>query len=197
LKFAVVALIALTAVASFLYKSRKGALAKESGAAAKFTATSGQPKPETAGERDVAQDPVVGVQRPVVAKLETAQAVDTARENDAAAKLLAPSEQIKIENASERHIVSPRIGGVQHNVTAKVGNVQTANAGKENDPAELWKAIRRGSVSAEVALANLYLTGGTVPRNCEQAHMLLRAASSKGSKAADNLLKSSYAERCE
>jgi hypothetical protein len=31
----------------------------------------------------------------------------------------------------------------------------------------------------------------------EQAHILLLAASMKGSKAADNFLKSSYAERCE
>jgi len=61
----------------------------------------------------------------------------------------------------------------------------------------LWKAVKRGSVNAEVALANLYLEGEAVPQNCEQAHMLLSAAAMKGSKAADNLLKSSYAERCQ
>lgn len=198
LRFAVVALIALTAVTSlFLYKSRKGLLAKESGAAAEFTATSGQPKPENAGTRGNAHFPDEGVQHPIVAKVEAAQATDTARENDAAAKLLVQSDQVKIENAAERHIVPPPVRGVQHNVTAKVGTVQTTSAAKENDPVELWKAIRRGSVSAEVALANLFLAGGTVPQNCEQAHMLLRAASMKGSKAADNLLKSTYAERCE
>jgi hypothetical protein len=197
LKFAVVALMALTAVTSLVYKSSKGPLAKESGASAKLTATSGQPKPENAGERDIAHDPVGGVQGPVVAKLETAQAIDTARENDAAAKPLAPSERIKIENAAERHIVPSPIKRVQNNVTAKVRTAQTTNPVKENDPVELWKAIRRGSVSAEVTLANLYLEGETVPQNCEQAHMLLRAASMKGSKAADNLLRNSYAERCE
>src|SRR5271167_4977579 len=57
LKFAVVALIALTAVTSLVYKSSKGLLAKESAAAAKLTATSAQPKPENAGERDIAHDP--------------------------------------------------------------------------------------------------------------------------------------------
>ena len=55
---------------------------------------------------------------------------------------------------------------------------------------------KRGSVNAEVALANLYLQGEGVPQNCEQAHMLLYAASMKGSKAADSFLQSSYAERC-
>jgi TPR repeat protein len=64
------------------------------------------------------------------------------------------------------------------------------------DPVELWKAVKRGSVNAEVALARLYLEGEAVPQNCEQAHMLLSVASMKGSKAADSLLKSSYAERC-
>jgi TPR repeat protein len=58
-------------------------------------------------------------------------------------------------------------------------------------------AVKRGNVSAGVALANLYLQGKSVPQNCEQAHMLLQTASTKGSKAADTLLKSSYPERCE
>ncbi len=52
-------------------------------------------------------------------------------------------------------------------------------------------------MSAEVALAKLYWEGAAVPQNCEQAHILLLAASMKGSTAADNFLKSSYAERCE
>jgi hypothetical protein len=37
-----------------------------------------------------------------------------------------------------------------------------------------------------VALANLYFEGKSVPQNCDQAHVLLHAASMKGSKAADN-----------
>jgi TPR repeat protein len=80
---------------------------------------------------------------------------------------------------------------------AKLGTAQRIDTAKENDPVELWKAVRRGSVSEEVALANLYLEGEAVPQNCEQAHTLLYAASMKGSKAADTLLKSSYAERCK
>jgi len=196
LKFPVVVLIALIAVTWFLYKSSKGLRTRHSGAAAEFTATSGRPKLKSAGERDTFHDPVGGVHHPVVANLETAKAIDRAKENDAAAELT-PSEQIKIENAAERHIVHPPVTAVQHLVTAKQGTAQTAKAAKENDPVELWKAVKRGSVRAELALANLYLEGEAVPQNCEQAHMLLLAASMKGSKAADNLLKSSYAERCE
>jgi hypothetical protein len=45
---------------------------------------------------------------------------------------------------------------------------------------QLWSAVGAGDSSAEVALAQLYLTGNGVPRNCEQARVLLRAASKNG-----------------
>ena len=119
------------------------------------------------------------------------------KESGSASELTATSGQPKLENAGQRHLVRKPVRGVQHVVAAKVGTAQTIDPGKEDDPVELWKAVRRGSVSAEVALANLYLEGEAVPQNCEQAHTLLYAASMKGSEAADNVLKSSYAERCE
>jgi len=45
---------------------------------------------------------------------------------------------------------------------------------------QLWAAVEAGDTSAEVALAQLYLTGEGVPTNCEQARVLLRAASRNG-----------------
>jgi len=89
------------------------------------------------------------------------------------------------------------VGRVQQVVAAKAETAQTTSATKEDNPVELWKAVKRGSVSAEVALANLYLEGKSVSQNCEQAYMLLQTASMKGSKAADTLLKGSYPARCE
>ena len=118
------------------------------------------------------------------------------RESEIAAEPTATSRQPKPENGGQRHIVHDSVRGVQQFVAGKLRTAEKL-AAKEADPVELWKAVKRGSVSAEVTLANLYLEGETVPQNCEQAHMLLSAASMKGSKAADNFLKSSYAERCE
>jgi TPR repeat protein len=106
-------------------------------------------------------------------------------------------EQPKLESAGPRHIVHNSARGVQQLVAAKLETAQATDSAKEDDPAELWNAVKRGSVRAEVALANLYLKGEAVPQNCEQAHLLLLAASMKGSKFADDCLKSSYAERCE
>ena len=45
----------------------------------------------------------------------------------------------------------------------------------------LWTGVSKGYVPAEVTLADLYARGDGVPRNCEQARVLLKAAIQKGS----------------
>jgi hypothetical protein len=40
----------------------------------------------------------------------------------------------------------------------------------------LWLAVEKGSTAAEVVLADLYVRGEGVPKNCEQARILLTAA---------------------
>ena len=52
------------------------------------------------------------------------------------------------------------------------------------DANRLWSAVQAGSSAAEVALARLYLKDEGVPRNCEQARILLRAAAKSGSREA-------------
>ncbi len=118
------------------------------------------------------------------------------KESASASELAARSEQPQIEIAGERHVTHNPVRGV-HVVDAKLGTAQPIDAVKEDDPADLWKAVKRGNVRAEVALANLYMEGKSVPQNCGQAQTLLHAASMKGSQAADTVLKSSYRERCE
>jgi hypothetical protein len=87
--------------------------------------------------------------------------------------------------------------GVQLFVPAKFNPVESTNPTTQEDPAELWKRVRRGSTPAELTLAKLYLEGTVVPQNCEQTHLLLLAASRKGSKAAGSLLAGAYAEQCQ
>jgi hypothetical protein len=110
------------------------------------------------------------------------------KESGAAAELSATSGQ--------RLIVHNPVRGIQQFVAGKLRTAQTM-AAKDANPVALWKAVKRGSVNAEVALANLYLEGEAVPQNCEQGRMLLSAASTKAAKPPITLLKSSYAERCE
>jgi len=179
----VVILMAVMAVTSFYYSWRNSTPPKESSAGAERASTSEKVKLESAADRDIVRDPAGGVQHVAAGRLETT--------------VNGASEQLKVENAGERDIVHDPVRVVQHVIVAKPQAAETANAAEENDPVELWKAVKRGSVSAEVALAHLYLEGKTVPQNCEQAHMLFEAASMKGSKAADDSLKSSYPQRCE
>jgi hypothetical protein len=54
---------------------------------------------------------------------------------------------------------------------------------------QLWSALGAGDSSAEVRLAQLYLTGDGVPKNCEQARVLLRAASRNGNREATEQLR--------
>jgi hypothetical protein len=60
-----------------------------------------------------------------------------------------------------------------------------------NDPEKLWAKVKKGSSDAEVNLARMYLDGVAVPQNCEQAQVLLLAASRKGNATAADLLNDS------
>jgi hypothetical protein len=80
--------------------------------------------------------------------------------------------------------------------SAKVRPGKISNT-KYDDPVELWSRVRQGSTGAEVALARLYLQGIAVSQSCEQAHVLLMAASQKRSKPAESLLAGDYAQQCQ
>jgi len=158
----------------------------------------GQPRPPRARLRRLVPVVVVLIGLMVVSSVfYEVHKRNLAKESGSAAELTATSAQPKVRNTDQQHIARNPVRRVQHVIPAKMETAQTPDTAKEDDPVELWKAVKRGNVSAEVALANLYLQGKSVPQNCEQAHMLLQTASTKGSKAADTLLKSRYAERCE
>ena len=60
----------------------------------------------------------------------------------------------------------------------------------------LWAGVRKGYVPAEVTLADLYRRGDGVSKNCDQAQVLLVAASKKGSPEARHLLEQMAEEGC-
>lgn len=60
----------------------------------------------------------------------------------------------------------------------------------------LWSAVSSGDAAAEVDLARLYLKGEGVPRNCQQARVLLRAAAKGGRSEARQQLKKLQAIGC-
>src|SRR5262249_48055456 len=60
----------------------------------------------------------------------------------------------------------------------------------------LWAGVRKGYVPAEVTLADLYRRGEGVERNCDQAQVLLVAASKKGSLEARQMLERMAEDGC-
>ena len=61
----------------------------------------------------------------------------------------------------------------------------------------LWAGVRKGYVPAEVTLADLYRRGDGVEKNCDQAQVLLVAASKKGSPDARRMLELMAEQGCE
>ena len=61
----------------------------------------------------------------------------------------------------------------------------------------LWSSVRKGHVPAEVTLADLYRRGDGVEKNCDQARVLLVAASKKGSVEARQMLEQVAERGCE
>jgi hypothetical protein len=57
-----------------------------------------------------------------------------------------------------------------------------------DDVAKLWQLVRKHRSDAEVKLAGIYLEGTLVPRNCQQAQILLQDASRKGNARATDML---------
>ena len=61
------------------------------------------------------------------------------------------------------------------------------------DPAEaakwLWKAVAKQNTTADVLLANLYMSGDGVSKSCAQARLLLTAAAQKGEPTAGEKLR--------
>jgi hypothetical protein len=75
-----------------------------------------------------------------------------------------------------------------------------ATTTRKQNPADevraLWSAVGQGNTAAEVTLAKLYMIGGGVPKNCDQARVLLRAAARKGNSEAISKLSQITRQGC-
>ena len=73
--------------------------------------------------------------------------------------------------------------------------------GQQRNSAEaaqwLWKAVEKRNTTATMLLSDLYLKGNGVPKNCDQAHVLLDAAASRGVRDAAEHLRNLKAYGCE
>jgi hypothetical protein len=74
-------------------------------------------------------------------------------------------------------------------------------AGQQANSAEavdwLWKAVAKRNAEATLLLSDLYLRGNGIPKNCDQARVLLDAAASRGIKDAAIRLRNMQTFGCE
>lgn len=80
----------------------------------------------------------------------------------------------------------------QYYLSGKDGARDSAEAAKW-----LWKALAKQNPNAGVMLANLYMRGDGVAKNCDQARLLLVAASEKGSTEAAASLRTLESTGCQ
>lgn len=85
-----------------------------------------------------------------------------------------------------------------HDAVERSSNYRNAHFAQKRsaEVARLWSAVGSGDSAAEVELARLYLRGDGVPRNCEQARVLLRAAARSGSREARQQLQKMPTNGC-
>ena len=90
-------------------------------------------------------------------------------------------------------------GGAEDLATAEKYLNSSRGMARDNREAAqwLWKAVGKGNLAATVALSDLYLRGDGIPKNCDQARLLLVAAARKGKAAAAQRLRNLQAFGCQ
>ncbi|HYL84199.1 MAG TPA: PilZ domain-containing protein [Candidatus Angelobacter sp.] len=121
----------------------------------------------TAGQARTPGSPVAST--PAASDLKTDAAQVVALSNPPAAAQIEPEKAlIREPNKDERAASAPS----RQDVHTRASRSALAN--------RLWSEVEAGDSKAEVELAQLYLKGDGVTRNCEQARVLLQAAAKKG-----------------
>ena len=113
-----------------------------------------------------------------------------------------PSPRVAAATGSSSPVppVSSEQSGGEELATAEKyldGNSRGGNRDNREAAQWLWKAVGKGNVSATLVLSDLYLRGDGVPKNCDQARLLLDAAARKGKAAAAQRLRNLQAFGCQ
>jgi hypothetical protein len=117
-------------------------------------------------------------------------ALQKASSTAAAPRSVAPLEG---KDTQSSHV--PIAGGEELSTAQKYLNGQPRDAAQAAP--WLWKAVGKQNGEATVLLADLYLKGDGVAKNCDQARLLLDAAASKGVPGAGERLRNMQAFGCQ
>lgn len=136
---------------------------------------------QTAPAKEAKPDVVQAEAKRVVNQDQKEAGEDSALPVDASKQVhrKAPDTAISETAPATKEAQNPKLDRVAPNLTKD----------RSAEATRLWSAVASGDSSAEIDLAQLYLRGEGVPRNCVQAKVLLRAAAKGGSAEARQQLK--------
>jgi hypothetical protein len=124
------------------------------------------------------------------------QPAATSRKSKRAGRSNAP--RIVTAAASSSAVTSDASGAQELAIAEEYLNGTQGTSRDRREAAQwLWKAVGKGNLAATTTLSDLYLRGDGVPKDCDQARLLLDAAARKGEKAAAERLRNLPAFGCE
>jgi hypothetical protein len=94
---------------------------------------------------------------------------------------------------------TPLIGGSGYEELAMAKRYLNGSAGQQNSAEAvdwLWKAVAKRNTDATLLLSEMFMRGNGIPKNCDQARVLLDAAASRGVKDAAVRLRNMQAFGC-
>jgi hypothetical protein len=118
------------------------------------------------------------------------------------AKALIPAAATPSRNlpAEPAQVISPHQGNGAEELAVAQGYLSSGN-GKSRDSGEaakwLWQSVRKQNGAATLMLSDLYLRGDGVPKNCDQARLLLDVAVRKSIAGAAERLRNLRAFGCQ
>lgn len=126
---------------------------------------------------------------------------ETGRNPGTATNAAVPSPSPAVQPSMPAAQATPPAAGNGGEELAMAEHYLNAGTGQRRDTAEaakwLWKSVAKHNGQATVLLSDLYLKGDGVPKNCDQARVLLDSAARKGVAGAGERLRNLPAFGCE
>ena len=171
--------------------------ANQASASAEDNATPKKNEPVPAVAKNEAPAPVPAAKPAAPAPVTTASAKNVAE----------PAPRKTAARATDRSATRPETAATQAKPTSGAEELEMAERylntapGQRRDPAQaaqwLWKSVAKQNPQATVLLADLYLRGDGIQKNCDQARVLLDAAARKGQTGASQRLRNMQAFGCQ
>jgi TPR repeat protein len=113
---------------------------------------------------------------------------------------IAPASNANPASTPTTESQTPTIGGSGYEELAMAKRYLNGSAGQQNSAEAvdwLWKAVAKRNTDATLLLSEMFMRGNGIPKNCDQARVLLDAAASRGVKDAAVRLRNMQAFGCQ